>query len=221
MTEMGKVVPWGIDRRLGGLPEATADAINIEERVAVTTRRLHYCPRSTGQAAAAGAANLPRLRRRCRPMSAEPENPTGAAAKPATGPAGKSTSSRTARVGHLAKPATRRRARNFRRRHPLGDVCPRRAGRARAAQSALSIRLSLHGIRRRLSRRVLDDISQRRRSQPTRYLRSACGGTSCRSVGMTERRPHCATSVTTANIWRQAGCGNGCRWPLHRSMAWR
>jgi hypothetical protein len=59
VTEMGRDVPWGINRRLGGLPEATADAINMEERAAVTTRRLHYCPRSTGQPAAAGATNPP------------------------------------------------------------------------------------------------------------------------------------------------------------------
>jgi hypothetical protein len=59
VAEMGRDVPWGIDHRLGGLPEATADAINMAERAAVTTRRLHYCPRSTGQPAAAGAGNPP------------------------------------------------------------------------------------------------------------------------------------------------------------------
>jgi Patatin-like phospholipase len=58
-TEMDLVVPWGIDRILGGLPETTADAINAEERAAVTARRLYYRPRSTGRPAAAGPANPP------------------------------------------------------------------------------------------------------------------------------------------------------------------
>jgi hypothetical protein len=55
--EMELVVPWGIDRKLGGLPESTATAVNTEERAAVTARRLYYRPRSTGQPVAADAGD--------------------------------------------------------------------------------------------------------------------------------------------------------------------
>jgi hypothetical protein len=76
VTEMGTDVRWGIDRRLGGLPQASADAINMEERAAVTTRRLHYCPRSTGRPAAVGAANPSPAAEDAEQPLAQPENPT-------------------------------------------------------------------------------------------------------------------------------------------------
>jgi Patatin-like phospholipase len=43
--EMGMDVEWRIDKKLGGLREEMAMAINVEEKRAVTARRQHYRPR--------------------------------------------------------------------------------------------------------------------------------------------------------------------------------